>query len=64
MSDQSTPLVTVAKQAEAAARRCVATGERQANPHDAGTEQAREWQRRYEIALLRLSAPEGADGSA
>ena len=55
--------ITVAEQAEAAARRTVETGEREPNPHQ-GTANEQRWRSGYERWLLQLSAVEGTEASA
>lgn len=56
--------ITIAEQADLAARRFIDTGEPEVNPHEAGSPAAVEWKRRYEIALLRLTAPADAEACA
>lgn len=55
--------ITIAEQAEAAARRFIATGEPQHNPH-AGLPGEQRWRSVYERWLLALTADEGSEGSA
>lgn len=62
MTDTSIRRVTIAEQAELAARRFIETGEPQPNPH-AGTADEQAWRSAFERNLLALSAPE-AEGSA
>lgn len=62
--DASISQVTIAQQADLAARKAVATFEPQPNPHTPGTPDAMEWARRYHVALLRHSQPEDAEASA
>jgi hypothetical protein len=54
--------ITIGEQAEQAARRFVATGEPEPNPH-AGTDQEQRWRSCYERWLLQLTAPD-AEASA
>lgn len=62
--DSSIRIVDLAELADRAARIAVQTHERQENPFEPGTLQAKDWQRRYEVALLRHSAHEESEGSA
>jgi hypothetical protein len=51
MADASIRRVTIAEQADAAARRTAQTGELERNPHE-GTQDSGEWKRAYERYLL------------
>lgn len=55
--------VTIGEQAEAAAKRFIATGEPEHNPHQ-GTEQEQRWRSCFERWLLQLSAVEGTEAGA
>jgi hypothetical protein len=63
VADQILP-ATIAQLADAAARLAVETHETQPNPFDEGSPDAIEFQRRYEIALLRHSQHEEGEASA
>jgi hypothetical protein len=63
MADTSIRRVSLAEQAEAAARRFVETGEPEPNPHK-GTDDEQPWRSLYERWLLALTADEGTEGSA
>lgn len=62
-ADTSIRPVTVAEQAEAAARRFVESGEPEQNPHK-GTPAEAKWRSSYERWLLALTAPQDVEGSA
>lgn len=62
--DASITQVTIAELADTAARRAVETHEHQPNPFEAGTSDAIEFKRRYEIALLRHSQHPEGEGTA
>lgn len=55
--DTSIRRVTIAEQADLAARRTAETGEIQPNPHE-GTQHATEWKCAYERFLLLHTLPE------
>lgn len=63
MADLSIRLLTLAEEAEAAARRFVDTGEPQDNPHR-GTPDEQAWRSAYERWLLQLSAAADTEGGA
>lgn len=63
MSDTSIRPVTIAEQAEAAARRFMETGEQQGNPH-AGTPHEQAWRSAYEVQILDLSDAAEKEASA
>lgn len=63
MTDFSIRRVTLAEQAEAAARRYLETGERPENPH-AGTADETPWRHAFEVWLLALSAAAETEGGA
>lgn len=50
--------ITIAEQADAAARRTVQTGEVQPNPHPEGTDAHRQWKAAFERLLLAHSLPD------
>ena len=56
--------LTIAEEADALARIAVESGEPQANPYEPGSSRHAEFSKRYQVAILRHSAPEGAEGSA
>lgn len=63
MTDQNIRKLTVAEQAQAAARRTVAGGEVEFNPYGLGGQDSKDWTAAYERYLLQFSAPE-AEASA
>jgi hypothetical protein len=67
MSDPVISLDTISRQASAAAQNWKPGQPRPANPYDEHLQPAhhREWKRRFEVALVRASAPElDAEASA
>lgn len=61
-TDTSIRRVTIAEQAEAAARLFMETGTPQPNPH-AGTADEQAWRSVYERWILALSAHENTEGT-
>lgn len=57
--DHSIRPITVAEQADIAARRAAETGESQHNPHEPGSEEAARWQATYTRALQQYAVPSG-----
>lgn len=62
--DASIRPMTIAEEAAFDAKVAVETGEPQPNRYVVGTDAHNEFHRRYCIALLRLTNPVDADGSA
>jgi hypothetical protein len=63
MPDEILSREAIAKQADAAAMRSVASSKCEPNPYAAGTVAAREWAVAFERYLLLHSNPEGEGGA-
>lgn len=63
MSDLSIRRMTIAEEAQAAARRFIQTKDAEPNPY-VGTDDEQVWRSAFERHLLALSAPEGCEGGA